>query len=297
MRDPTIRTSQEDMTEEGDGGAAQWSSAFAAASAAGMQAYEDALVGAVFMPWGEYLLNALGVTPGESLLDLATGPGTVARLASSRLGPSGYVLGTDLSDAMLAIAEAKGSVPGGSPIEYRRSPAVPLDAPAGAFDVVCCQHGFQFFPDRPAAVAEMRKVLRSGGRLGLAVWAGIELCPPFAAVKDAINEIMGVEAAERYANGPWGLHAPAELAEMVSGAGFTDVSVEEVRLPVRFEEGASQLDRSLAATALATEIASPPGEVRAALTGAVADSLRPLTDASGAVVSYLTSQIVLATAC
>ena len=262
-----------------------------------MQAYEDALVGAVFIPWGEYLLDALGVTPGERLLDVATGPGTLARIASSRLGPTGYVLGTDLSDAMLAIAEAKGSVPGGSRIEYRRSPAVPLDVPEDAFDVVCCQHGLQFFPDRLAALAEMRRAVRSGGRLGLAVWAGIELCPPFAAVRDAINEVMGVEAAERYANGPWGLHAPAELAEMVIGADFTDVSVEEVRLPVCFEAGASQLDRSLAASGLATEIASLPGEKRVALTSAVADKLRSLTDASGGIASYLTSQIILATAC
>ncbi len=285
------------MTADGDEGAAKWSSAFAAASAAGMQAYEDALVGAVFEPWAEYLLDGLGVAPGESLLDLATGPGTVARLASSRLGPSGHVLATDLSDAMLAIAEAKGAVTGGSRIEYRRSPAVPLDAPVGAFDVVCCQHGLQFFPDRLGAVAEMRRALRSGGRLGLAVWAGIESCPPFAAVRDAIREVMGSEVAERYASGPWGLHAPAELGEMLTSAEFTEVSVEEVRRPVRFDAGASQLDRSLAASGLATEIASLPGEKRMAITRAVADNLRSLTNASGAVESYLTSQIVLATAC
>jgi SAM-dependent methyltransferase len=285
------------MAPDGDDGASKWSSAFATASAAGMRAYEDALVGAVFMPWGEYLLDALRVIPGERLLDVATGPGTLARIASSRLGPDGYVLGTDLSDAMLAIAEAKGSVPGGSRIEYRRSPAMPLDAPVGAFDVVCCQHGLQFFPDRRGALAEMRRSVRSGGRLGLAVWAGIELCPPFAAVRDAIAAVMGVDPAERYANGPWGLHAPEELAEMVIGADFTDVSVEEVRRPVRFEAGASQLDRSLDASGLATEIASLPEEERVALTSAVADNLRSLTDANGAVASYLTSQILLATAC
>ena len=73
-----------------------------------MEAYEEALVGPVFTPWGEYLLDALKVSPGERLLDVATGPGTVARLASARLGPAGHVLGTDLSPAMLTIAEAKG---------------------------------------------------------------------------------------------------------------------------------------------------------------------------------------------
>ena len=285
------------MAAGGDEGAGKWSSAFAAASTAGMQAYEDALVGPVFIPWGEYLLDVLGVTPGERLLDVATGPGTVARLASSRLGPTGYVLAVDLSEAMLTIANAKGSVSGGSRIEYRRSPAVPLDAPGGAFDIACCQQGLQFFPDRLTALTEMRRALRNGGRVGLAVWASIELCPPFAAVRDAIHHVIGPEAAEQYANGPWGLHRPALLAETVTSAGFTDVSVEEVRRPVRFDAGASQLDRSLAASAVAADVDSLPSHERTALDRAIGDNLSGLTDANGAVVSYLTSQILLASAC
>jgi hypothetical protein len=115
-------------------------------------------------------------------------------------------------------------------------------------------------------------------------------------VRDAIAEVIGVDAAERYAGGPWGLHAPAKLAEMAISAGFADVSVEEIQRPVRFEAGARQLDLSLAASGLATEIAGLPGETRLALTRAVAEHLQPLTDSSGVVTSYLTSQILLATA-
>ena len=173
---------------------------------------------------------------------------------------------------------------------------MPLDAPSAAFDVVCCQHGLQFFPDRLGAVAEMRRVVRVGGRLGLAVWAGIDLCPPFAAVRDAVDEVMGSEMGDRYASGPWGLHAPAELADLAVRAGFLDVSVEEVRRPVRFESGADQLDLSLAASSLAMDVASFTEERRSALSSVLADNLRPLIDEHGAVASYLTSQIVLATA-
>jgi len=275
----------------------EWSAAFATASTDGMEAYDDALVGPVFSPWGEYLLDALTVTPGERLLDVATGPGTVARLASARLGPAGHVLATDLSAAMLAIAEAKGPVADGSPIEYRLSPAVPLAAPGNSFAVACCQHGLQFFPDRPGALAEMRRALRPGGRIGLAIWASVEMCPPFAALRDAIGDVMGVEAAERYARGPWGLHAPRALAEMVTAAGFAEVSVDEITRPVRFDAGAAQLDRSLAASGLAAEIGALGRDTRAALASAVADKLGSLTDhSSGAITSYLTSQIVLAVA-
>jgi SAM-dependent methyltransferase len=273
-----------------------WSAAFATASTDGMEAYEETLVGPMFTPWGEYLLDALTVTPGEHLVDVATGPGTVARLASARLGPSGHVLATDLSPAMLAIGEAKGCLADGSPIEYRLSPAVPLAAPAASFDVACCQQGLQFFPDRQGALAEMRRALRPGGRMGLAVWSGVETCPPFAALRDAIGEVMGLDAAERYARGPWGLHAPQALADMVTAAGFGEVSADEIARPVRFEGGAVQLDRSLAASGLAAEISVLSSDMRIALASAVADKLRDLTDRSGAVTSYLTSQIVLAVA-
>jgi ubiquinone/menaquinone biosynthesis C-methylase UbiE len=276
--------------------AREWSAAFAAATSDGMGIYEEVLVGPLFTPWGEYLLDALAVAPGEHLLDVATGPGTVARLASGRLGPTGLVLATDLSAAMLAVAEAKGAVEGGSPIEYRLSPAAPLDAPGASFDVVCCQQGLQFFPDRPGALAEMRRALRSGGRLGLAIWSGIETCPPFAAIRKAVEEVMGPEAAERYALGPWGLHAPETLAEMVGAAGFAEVSVTEVTRPVRFAGGPTQLDRSLAASGLASEVGALGSGRRAVLTSAVSDKLRDLTDRGGAVTSHLTSQLVLATA-
>ena len=162
--------------------------------------------------------------------------------------------------------------------------------------MVCCQHGLQFFPDRRGALAAMRRAVRTGGRLGLAVWADIESCPPFAAVRDAIHDVMGLEAAERYANGPWGLHAPTVLAEMVTSAGFTGVSVEEVRRPVRFEAGANQIVRSLLASGLAPEISSLPSDKRTDLARVVADNLAGLTDKSGAVTSYTTSQIVLGSA-
>jgi SAM-dependent methyltransferase len=284
------------MSAGSDDQAHDWSAAFATASTDGMRAYDDALVGPMFTPWGEYLLDALRVTPGERLLDVATGPGTVARLAAARLGPAGHVLATDLSVAMLAIAEAKGTVAKGSPIEYRLSPAVPLAAPGASFDVACCQHGLQFFPDRPGALAEMHRALRAGGRIGLAVWSSVEACPPFAALRDAIGDVMGLDAAERYAKGPWGLHAPQALADMVTGAGFGAVSVAEIALPVRFEAGAAQLDRSLAASGLAAEIGALSRDMRAGLASAVADKLRSLTDRSGAITSHLTSQIVLAVA-
>lgn len=284
------------MGPDGESRGLEWGAAFASASTDGLGIYEEVLVGPMFTPWAALLIDALRVAEGERLVDVATGPGTVARLAATRLGPSGVVLATDHSPAMISIAEAKGPVHDGAPIEYRVSPALPLAAPDASFDVACCQQGLQFFPDRRGALQEMRRALRPGGRVGLAVWSGVDLCPPFAALRDAVGAVMGPAAATRYAQGPWGLHDPEALATMAATAGFDQVAVDERTLPVRFDGGAAQLDRTLAASGLATEIGALDIDSRAALSSAVADELRKLTDPDGAVVSHLTSQIVLAVA-
>jgi phage I-like protein len=83
---------------------------------------------------------------------------------------------------------------------------------------------------------------------------------------------------------------------MVSAAGFDDVSVDEIIRPARFEGGAAQLHRSLAASGLATELAALSGDLQGALAVAVTEKLKSLTDGSGAVTSHLTSQIALAVA-
>jgi SAM-dependent methyltransferase len=261
-----------------------------------MNAYEESMVGPMFIPWAECLLDRLGPTPGQRLLDVATGPGTVARLAAIRVGPDGLVIATDLSDAMLLLARRKPTLGGAGPIEYRLSPAAPLDVPSDAFDVVSCQQGLQFFPDRPAALSEMHRALRAGGRLGLAVWSSIDRSPPFDRMAAGIEDVLGEEPAERYRGGPWGFNDPARLATLVAAAGFSGVTVEELTRPVLFDGGAAQLERSLAASGVWDDVAALTPDGRRALSHAIATRLQPLVDADGAIRSALTSQIVLAVA-
>ncbi len=92
----------------------------------------------------------------------------------------------------------------GAAVEYLEAPDR-LPVPDASFDVVACQQGLQFFPDRPAALAEMRRPLRTGGRIGVAVWKRIEESPPFAVLAEAIRQVAGDTLADRYAGGPWGL--------------------------------------------------------------------------------------------
>jgi ubiquinone/menaquinone biosynthesis C-methylase UbiE len=114
-------------------------------SLSGPKAYDEFFVPRLFQPWAKLLLDKINLRRGEAVLDVATGPGTVARLAAVRLGSKGRVVATDIALPMLDIARSKPEVAGAAPIEYVESPAAPLAAPSGTFDAVLCQRGVTVF--------------------------------------------------------------------------------------------------------------------------------------------------------
>jgi SAM-dependent methyltransferase len=238
-----------------------WAAAFETAELSAMQVYEDVLVPRLFTPWARLLLEDLDLQPGEAVLDVACGPGSVTRLAAIEVRPSGRVTGVDLSPAMLAIAQAKPIVPGSAAIEYHQAPADRLPVAPSDFDVVVCQQGLQFFSNRKAALAEMRRVLRAGGRLGIAVWTAIDQAPAFAALADVISEVAGDDLADRYREGPWGLPDAAELRELLAESGFGDIRVTRRVLPLSFDS-AAQLGSTLAASGIAANVDALPPERR-----------------------------------
>jgi SAM-dependent methyltransferase len=258
-----------------------------------LSGYQDPMVRPMFEPWGELLLAAVAVEPGESVLDIACGPGTVTRLAAARVGPSGSIVGCDLSPAMIAIACDKGPVANGAQIEYLEAPADRLPVDDERFDVVVCQQGLQFFPDKPAAVAEMHRALRPGGRLGVAIWTRIEQCPPFAAIAAGITEVLGEELGARYRDGPWGMPRLDELRELISEAGFVDVDARPETLPVVFDGGPTQLIATLLGGALAPDVSALGPDERQRLNAAIARHAEPIT-VDGAVRSRLVSNLATA---
>jgi ubiquinone/menaquinone biosynthesis C-methylase UbiE len=268
---------------------ATWSESFGAGAQPSMHVYESVLGPRLFAPWAELLLDELEPAAGEAVLDVACGPGSVARLAAARVGARGRVMGCDLSPAMLAIAGAKPAVSGAAAIEYHEAPAERLPAHDGEFDVVTCQQGLQFFPDRPAALDEMRRALRSGGRVGIAVWTEIDRSPPFRALADAIEAVAGADLAERYRRGPWGFPDGKRLGALLEHAGFDEVGVSRRVLPVTFEGGAAQLVSTLVTTPLAGEIDQLSDEHRRRLVETVA---RKTGD--GPIDSELESNVALA---
>ena len=120
-------------------------------------------------PWAPLLVDTARVTAGERVLDVACGTGVVTRAAAKRAGPTGRVVGIDLNPGMIAVAKSL-PAPIGASIEWLERSALDLRLENASFDVVLCQQGLQFFPDKLVALQEMRRVLDQRGRLALSVW-------------------------------------------------------------------------------------------------------------------------------
>lgn len=158
--------------------------------------YERYLVPEQFLPLAQELLRRASPQPGERALELACGTGVVARQVAPRLGVSGTMVGLDASSAMLEVARSL-LAPPGPPIAWRQGSALALPFPGAAFDLVLCQEGLKFFPDRSAAAREMCRVLAPGGRVVLSVSHGLEHQPIYAALNEAMERHLGSRAWPR----------------------------------------------------------------------------------------------------
>lgn len=226
--------------------------------------YERELVRPLFQPWAEVLLDRAELTSGDRVLDLACGTGIVARLANQRLQKTGRVVGLDLSPQMLAVG--RGIDPS---IDWREGNALALPfGDAETFDVVLCQQGLQFFPDKAAAASEMRRVLKKtapGGRLAVAVWRGLEEIPFFLALHRVAERHLGPVADARYRYGD-----ASQLEQLLIDTGFRAVRVESLSRTIRFADALSFVRmNAMALVGMGTAPATTSDEKRAQLVAAI----------------------------
>jgi SAM-dependent methyltransferase len=214
----------------------------------GPEIYAEHLVPAVFAPWAPVLLDAAAVGIGHTVLDVACGTGVVAVAAAERVGRSGAVTGVDINPGMIAVAARTDGV------RWTQADAARLPFPDGAFDRVLCQAGLQFVPDRLGALREMRRVLRPGGRVALLVWRALHHSPGFAALADALQAVVGPEAAA-VMRAPFVFgDDPRPLATLLESAGFGDVDVQARAGTVRFASVEAFVRCQRAASPLAAHV-------------------------------------------
>jgi len=199
------------------------------------EGYDRFMLRQLFEPWAGELLARAGIEPGHRVLDVASGLGPVARLAAAAAGSGGRVVASDISAAMLAAAAAKPADPRWAPIEYLECPASAITVHDDSFDVVLCQHGLQFFPERAAAAREMRRVTRPGGIVVLSTWAAEHPLGLFGAVNETLRESGMAEPFPRAFDPDSYRVSVADLQELLQMTGLRDVRVETVILDASWQ--------------------------------------------------------------
>lgn len=181
------------------------------------EVYEQLFVPALFADWAEVLVGEANVSPRDRVLDVACGTGVVARRAAEE---GAQVVGLDVNANMLAVARRHPNV------EWRQGRAESLPFDDGAFDVVLSQFGLMFFDDRPAALREMRRVLRTNGRMIVAVWGALEETPGYARMAALLERLFGPDVAQS-------LHAPYSLGDRRQVTALCEEAGIEARVETR----------------------------------------------------------------
>lgn len=186
------------------------------------EAYEQYLGPTISDPWTHVLLEYATPQPGEHVLDVACGTGSVARQVAPMVETQGRIVALDVNPDMLTVARAI-PAPAGATIAWQHGNAISLDLADVAFDLVLCQQGLQFFPDRTASVREMRRVLTKGGRVAISVWQALHRHPMFEALLTATARHLGADHTT--VNVPFSLWDAEELRTLLSDAGFQRIEV------------------------------------------------------------------------
>ena len=180
--------------------------------------YETHLVPLIFEPYAEDLARRLAPRAPGRVLEIAAGTGVVARKLAVTLPADATIVATDLNQAMLDEAAAR---PVARRVEWRRADAASLPFDDESFDAVVCQFGVMFFPDKPAAFAEARRVLKPGGMFLFNVWDRIE-DNEFADVVTRALEPMFPDSPPRFlARTPHGYCDCGRIARDLGSAGFS----------------------------------------------------------------------------
>jgi SAM-dependent methyltransferase len=228
------------------------------------------------------LLELSAPRPGERVLELACGPGGVGIAAARLVGPAGEVVLSDVAAEMTAIAAARAAALGLGNIRTLILDLDDLDKPDQAYDVVLCREGLMFAFDPARAVAEIRRVLRPGGRVAVAVWGPRARNPWLAVVFDAVSAQLGAPVPPPGVPGPFALEDAGRLGRLLTGAGLAEVVVDEVPVPLRDDSFDAWLTRTSAlAGPLAKRLALLPDPARQELRSRLEEAVRPYRSPTG----------------
>jgi SAM-dependent methyltransferase len=183
------------------------------------QLYEEYLVPLIFQPYAEDIAARAAQCQPSAVLEIAAGTGVVTRELAKRLPLGVQIIATDLNEPMLAQAAAVGTA---RPVEWRQADAMQLPFGDEMFDLVVCEFGSMFFPQKPAAFAEVRRVLRQGGTFLFSVWDRIEDNDFADVVTQTLAEMFPDDPPRFMARTPHGYHQVQNIVADLAAAGFKE---------------------------------------------------------------------------
>lgn len=214
----------------------------------------------------DWMVTAAAPKPGETVLELGAGPGGVALRAAGALAGRGRVIVTDVASGMLEVARQRARALGLEDLEFAVADAMDLALPDACVDVVLCRFAFMAMSDPGGALRETHRVLRSGGRLALAVWGPAQRNPWASLAAEAVRRRAGQPAPAPGQPGMFALADEKRLASLLRGAGFESLRLERLTGERRYDSFDAwwQLRRELPPGAEETLSSMPAGK-RAAL--------------------------------
>lgn len=247
--------------------------------------YDRYLGPVLFEPYAADLVSRLPARDRLRVLEVACGTGIVTRRLRQALGDSASVVATDLNEPMVAYARDAVPAPG---IVWQQADAQALEFDDGSFDVVLCQFGFMFLPDKVQGFREARRVLAAGGLLLANIWHSMEANPIAAAIHATLAKLFPADPP-RFMETPYGYHDTEQIRADMTRAGWEDPHLETVRV----ESLGPSADDAAAGFALGTPLAHELAERGAdpdAVVSTLADALvhvggkRPFKPALAATV-------------
>jgi len=260
------------------------SSGWQLANINGVEARERYTMAVLGNAWAQELVQLAAPAEGDRVLDVACGTGVVARYAAPLVGPTGSVTGLDLNAGMLTVARTMPQRDGVA-IVWREGDATALPFPNASFDLVCCREGLQYIPDRSAALKEMHRVLRPGGRLALSVWRSIDHSPFHVALSAALLHYVSAEAAANV-RAPVSLGQAEELRGLITAAGFHTLCLRIRSRFARYPSLGEYVLGFLAGTPMAGAVAALEASTRTAMVQQVCTALREYVDDEGMAVPW-----------
>ena len=186
--------------------------------------YDRHMVPLIFESYARDISQRVAALAPKAVLETAAGSGVVTRALAPILSPDARYVATDLNQPMLDYARAKQDTD--SRIRWQKADAQALPFEDAAFDVVCCQFGAMFFPDRPSGYREARRVLSPGGCFVFNVWDRIEENVFADDVTNALAELFPNDPPRFLARTPHGYHDTALIRSDLAKAGFSNVTIE-----------------------------------------------------------------------